>query len=398
MYSIKLDTGKILHIAENYGWYIDGNLAGDEDNSIYSSKLVRELDWYSYLRNYNIYVSANCNGKCLYCYQDAQEKRTIENLSFDDIKNYINYIESINDARTLPKSIELFGGEPLLRKDIHKILDYILDRGYSVKIATNGTLPIIQSKAMLKYIKNSNIHFRISLDGHTQELHEKYRTKNTFYKIIDNIKYLVGNGAEISLKTIVTNHNFKYLKDILHYFKYDLGVKLWNYNALYVLDSTIKNNIESTITHYTLVEELTKDEYKEYWDMFIQTPLAQMLKSIYVKKIKKYRRTYLFLNYDKNLYLNDQLIFPEYSIGNSSCLDFEKMKMLVSEIEMNRKSCENCFAKDYCFLGNYGELYNIDKSLSTEFPTCDQLRKAVIHIMSLEEKGLHILKTIYKIS
>jgi|GEM_PF-5728521 len=190
-FKISLNNDKILNIVRGKGWYISNSEKLDDENVNLGSGLIRELDWNIYLSSYNIYINANCNGKCIYCYQEAQNKRTFSNLSFDEIKSFINYMESLNKDLNLPKSIEFFGGEPLLRKDILKIIDFILSKGYKINIATNGTLPIIRSNSMLEYIKNPNVHFRISLDGHTKELHEKFRTKNSFNKILENINYLV---------------------------------------------------------------------------------------------------------------------------------------------------------------------------------------------------------------
>ena len=136
------------------------------------------------------------------------------------------------------KTVELFGGEPLLRKDITDVLDFLIDKGFNIKIATNGTHSKIQSSNMYKYVNNKNVHFRISLDGHTKDIHEKYRTKNSFEKIVDNVKYLTSNNGNISLKSIITDLNFNYLEDILYYFKTELKVNIWNYNALYNLDYT----------------------------------------------------------------------------------------------------------------------------------------------------------------
>lgn len=97
--------------------------------------------------------------------------------------------------------------------------------------------------------------------------------------------------------------------------------------------------------------------------------------------------------------MNDQLIYPEYSICSlqdlrknkysSECIDF------IYKYEINKKSCEVCFNQNYCYLGNYGELYKIDPLLDKEFPTCNILRDVSCYLMNLEDKGVNILKRIY---
>lgn len=386
---------RFIHIIPEYGWYVDSNEIG---KNIFTSKLKRKINYNNYLYQYNICLSSNCNGTCLYCYQNAQTKRKEKNINKEDLFHFIKMMEDINPK--LPRNnenkfIELFGGEPLLRKDITDILDYLLEHNYKIKIATNGTLPILHSEEFSKYIKNKNIHFRISLDGHTKDIHEKYRTKNSFDKIIFNIKHLINMNADLSVKTIINDSNFNHLPELLHYLKYTLKIKNWNYNALYNLDSTINNKIKSTITHFDIVTELTNTKYKEYYSMFKQTPLAVMLKNIFIRENYRYRRNYIFLNNNLKLYMNDQLLFDEYSIGTIKNLELDKFKYLLNKIEFKKYCCSKCFAKDYCYLGNYGELYKKDNSLESEFPTCDYLKKCIFYLMSLEKNGLDILKKIY---
>ena len=63
-------------------------------------------------------------------------------------------------------------------------------------------------------------------------------------------------------------------------------------------------------------------------------------------------------------------------------------------ISHERESCKKCINKNFCYLGNYGELYKIDKKLKMEFPTCNTLRLCIFTLMEQNEKGLNILKSI----
>lgn len=390
---IKIENNQVLHIMQGKGWYIDGN---DKMNiSILKKSLIqRKSSDSDIVNNPCIYVMSACNGKCMYCYQNDHLRKLTPNLSFDEISKFIYDLNKIQDDK-FPKTIELFGGEPFMRKDVIEIIELLKSYGYKILIATNGTLPILGDKKIHKYLIN-DVHIRISLDGHNKELHERYRTKNTFDTIVENIRKLRESNIDVSVKSIISDYNFPYIYDILTFLRDDLNVKHWNYNVLYKLEEYHKNKIETNINHYTMVKELCNDKYFEFLPMLKQTPLTQMLISVYVKNTQRYRRTYIFLNYDKKIYMNDQLIVPEYSVGNIGNLNDIKYQQFIDKYETRRQSCQGCFCNDYCYLGNYGELYNKDHTLMEEFPTCDILRNSIIFIMKQQNKGMAILKEIMR--
>ena len=388
---IKIEKNKILHILTGKGWYID-NRENANVELLANRSIKRELTAVDVLNNPCIYIMSVCNGTCRYCYQNSHLLKATPNLSFDEIKKFIEWISKYQD-HSLTKTIELFGGEPLLRKDIREIILLLKQYGYRISIATNGTLPILQDSSFLSIIKD-HVHIRISLDGHTAELHEKYRTPRSFNKIVDNIKILRSAGIDVSVKSIISDYNFPFIEDILYFLRDQLRVEQWNYNVLYKLDTYYENDIVTHIDHRDMIEELCNKKYEKFLPMFKQTPFTQMLTSVFVRKTKRYRRIYIFLNYDKKIYMNDQLIDPEYSVGDLDNLDLQ-FQDFISMYETERESCKHCYAKDYCYLGNYGELYRKDPTLKSEFPTCDILRKSIIFLMSQQINGINMLKKIY---
>ncbi|SET45490.1 radical SAM protein [[Clostridium] polysaccharolyticum] len=389
--TIEVKKGMYLHIHSKYGWYIDSEKKY-KSSMLSNIPIERKSNKSSFFNHPNIYVMSGCNGKCKYCYQEEHLNQGFNNLSITEIKKFLDFLEERQD-KTQPKIMELFGGEPLLRKDILDIIALIKQRGYHINIATNGTLPILRQKEFIDLCKE-RVHIRISLDGHTSELHELYRTKGSFGKIVENIHGLVSNHIDTSVKSIIVDNNFPYLYDILCFVRDCLGIKKWNYNVLYQLRTCQKNNVVSSVTHDMMIKEMCKKKYFEFMPMLMQTPFAQMITSVFIKQTKKYRRTYPFLNYDGKIYINDQLIVPEFELGTIDTFR-EDYWEIIKKIELQRKSCEMCYAEDYCYLGNYGELYMTDRTLISEFPTCDIMRKCVVYLMSQGEYGVEMLKNIY---
>lgn len=288
--NLELEYEKYMHDT-NQNWCLD-----KEEEEFKISQITREFNSTDIFNNPCIYLVNSCNGNCKYCYQD-KNLRNDNSLTIEDVKEFIDILEPFQDDKT-NRTIELFGGEPLLHRDIVNIIELLTSYNYKILIATNGTSNLLRDADFLKKL-NKNVHVRISLDGHTKELHEKYRTFNSFDKIVENIKIIRANHIDMSVKTIINDYNFPFIEDILKYVKYELGVKYWNYNVLYQLDAFLENDIKSSVNHLDMVKELTKDKYYEYLPMMKQTPFCQMLTNVYVKHLKRYRRNYIFLNYDK---------------------------------------------------------------------------------------------------
>lgn len=104
-----------------------------------------------------------CNLRCVYCdttYAFNQGKE----MSIDEI---LQEVERIGF-----KNITLTGGEPLIHKNIDKLIDKLLENGYNVNIETNGAVDITpyitknliltmdfktKSSGMIKYMILSNL-------------------------------------------------------------------------------------------------------------------------------------------------------------------------------------------------------------------------------------------------
>jgi radical SAM protein with 4Fe4S-binding SPASM domain len=119
-----------------------------------------------------------CNLRCPLC-PTSTAKRTKGFLAFDDFKKIIDDISGL-------KSINFgWSGEPLLNKEIFKMVKYASVKGIKTGISTNTTF-------LNRYIDealNSGLDtIIVCLDGASKETHEKYRIGSDFELIKNNIK------------------------------------------------------------------------------------------------------------------------------------------------------------------------------------------------------------------
>lgn len=141
-----------------------------------------------------------CNLACKNCYIESSPKNDrLVYLTAQDIKPYLDEIKS-NQLET--KMIGLTGGEPFLNPHIIEILELILSYELEVLVLTNANRVLKRHHMALLELKDKyqdQLHLRISLDHHSQEIHDQERGAGAFAKTIIEMQWLSENGFNISL-------------------------------------------------------------------------------------------------------------------------------------------------------------------------------------------------------
>ncbi|MGD9784611.1 MAG: radical SAM protein [Hyphomicrobiaceae bacterium] len=142
-----------------------------------------------------------CNITCANCY--------IESSPHNDRLVYLTRAEVaplLDEASTLgTREIGFTGGEPFLNPDIIGMLDDALARGFDVLVLTNAMLPMQRRRLTTGLIElkerygTERLGFRVSLDHHTQALHEKERGPRTWQPTLAGIDWLARNGFAVAI-------------------------------------------------------------------------------------------------------------------------------------------------------------------------------------------------------
>jgi heme b synthase len=160
-------------------------------------------------------VTRSCNLNCVHCRAAAERGPYTGELNKEEALRLIDGIASFSAPVVI-----LTGGEPLLREDIYDIASHGTSRGLRMVIAPNGTLLDADKARRLKAcgIQRASI----SLDGATQESHERFRrVKGSFAGALRGIAHLQEAGLEFQVNTTVTKKNVSELPAIL-----ELAVRL----------------------------------------------------------------------------------------------------------------------------------------------------------------------------
>ena len=116
----------------------------------YPSRYIRSVEWS---------ITGKCNYKCRHCYMSAPEPDAYE-LPHESVMDIVNQL-----AECGVMSVELTGGEPLIRPDFLEIVDVLREHNIIIeKIKTNGSLV---SEKLLYELDRRNVYpeFQISYDG-----------------------------------------------------------------------------------------------------------------------------------------------------------------------------------------------------------------------------------------
>lgn len=147
-------------------------------------------------------TTTRCNLTCGHCPNSVLSKDTgfLGDMS-DEIAHKV--LEEI--AREAPNTLtRLFdGGEPLVRKDIHKLIRFATERGIrNVSINTNGTMLV--KKRRKEIIEAGLQHIEVSLDATTPETFLKIRESPLFDRVVENTLAYVEESKAFNPKNWVT--------------------------------------------------------------------------------------------------------------------------------------------------------------------------------------------------
>lgn len=177
----------------------------------------------------SVYLSLadRCPNACRYCNYYMLEDNVRE-LTTEEIIHLLKEMDHLGTRR-----LQLTGGEPMVRKDIGRIISFARDRGIFTGVSTSGLL--VPEK--IDELKGVNVLF-LSLDGE-EETHDFLRGEGSFQTVMKAMDALKSRGMKFWTTTVITKKNILSIDYIL-----ELAKKrgfLSNYVLLYHEDHAINN-------------------------------------------------------------------------------------------------------------------------------------------------------------
>ncbi len=153
-------------------------------------------------------ITNRCNLRCLHCFNSSGDG----NNELSD-KEIIRLIFEI--VRIRPFNVCFSGGEPLLRRNLlFDCLEILASNSIRTVVLTNGTL--LNKKTIKTFLKLKVQEIEVSLDGPTEEIHNRLRGNSFFIKIIETLKTLKEmQFPQYEVSLVITPFNWRELSSMI---------------------------------------------------------------------------------------------------------------------------------------------------------------------------------------
>ena len=173
------------------------------------------------IRDLRISVTDKCNFRCRYCMpkeifgDDFEFLKREQLLSFDEIERLARIYASLG-----VKKLRLTGGEPMMRKDLHELIERlnVIEGIEDIGLTTNG---LLLKKHGKKLYDAGLRRINISLDAMDDELFGKINDRGIgTSRILEQIEYAIGLGFQIKINMVVQKGlNEQEILPMARYFK-----------------------------------------------------------------------------------------------------------------------------------------------------------------------------------
>ena len=199
-----------------------------------------------------------CNLKCKHCFLNDFGETIPDGfrgmMDFEDFKNIVNRLKKFI-KRTNEFYFSTF--EPLLHKDIFKMMDYVLEINPKLQFPIVTNAKIIDDQKLKQLLKYPIPSYTISLDGIQKDTVENFKIGLSFEKTIETIKKIIEFDKNASVGTVFVLHKNN-VNELIDYpdFVNSLGVKKILINNLMSFSSKFTNQYLYTKNGNKQVEEI----------------------------------------------------------------------------------------------------------------------------------------------
>ena len=205
-------------------------------------------------------VANRCNSLCATCPLTFSPQEQARQLSLDEFKTLVAQLPDLR--RAVLQGI----GEPLLNRDLAKMIAHLKQHGVYTVFNTNAAL--LTRRRQVELIQSGLDELRVSLDSSTPDTYLKIRGIPVFDRVVDNLGEMVRTRFEmasstprISIWMTGLRENLAELPDII-----DLAARLgveevylqrlvfWG-EGLATGDQSIFNTSSSEVASQTIIEE-----------------------------------------------------------------------------------------------------------------------------------------------
>ena len=165
-------------------------------------------------RNVFIEVTNHCNLLCETCPRTFTTYEDSRTLAWD------NFLRIVDQFPQMERAVLHGIGEPLLNKDLPRMIAHLEERGVYVLFNTNATL--LNDDWSVKLIESGLDELRVSIDGANRRTYAMIRGAPLFDKVVNNLKrfieiqrYMEADRPRVSLWMTGLHENIAELPDVI---------------------------------------------------------------------------------------------------------------------------------------------------------------------------------------
>jgi len=163
------------------------------------------------------HLTEKCNLSCRHCYQG---ERSTDEMPLSDIRKVAAEAAEMVSAWSddygvdFSRSMNITGGEPLLRRDLYAVLDAIKKEGFDCYLLTNGTL--VTKDAAQAFADLGLKGIQVSVEG-PEHVHESIRGKGSLAASAAGIEHLVEARLPVTINVTLSGLNASSMKHIVDF-------------------------------------------------------------------------------------------------------------------------------------------------------------------------------------
>ena len=141
-----------------------------------------------------------CNLACANCYIESSPRN--DSLAYLGAAEVAAFLDEVETDGWPVDEVGFTGGEPFLNRALPAMLDDVLRRGRRALVLTNALQPMRHHEAALLALRNryrDRLALRVSLDHHTEAVHEAERGAGSWNKALDGLSWLASHGFRVSV-------------------------------------------------------------------------------------------------------------------------------------------------------------------------------------------------------
>ncbi len=224
LYSNKI-SDRVLRLANDSAWRLEGQRKTVESSMgsslfNYARQQVENVKPFFGV-SVILGLTNHCQCKCIHCGAASLAEDPRQELKREEILALTDELSRLGAFQ-----LYLFGGEPLMVRDVVDYVRYARQRGLIVSLDSNG---ILLDDWMARKLKGAGINrVRVSIDSVDPGKHDELRgKKGVFDKAVDAFQHCKNHGIECHLSTYTTKENLANgeLEKVLAFAK-NLGVKV----------------------------------------------------------------------------------------------------------------------------------------------------------------------------